>query len=106
MKAGGRLIIIDGGFSKPYQSQTGIAGYTLVYHSRGMSLVEHQPFTSTAEAIRSGADIKSTRHLVEKLTERIHVSDTDKGRDIRRRIESLRKLLYAYQNGIIREVQK
>lgn len=106
MKAGGRLIIIDGGFSKPYQSQTGIAGYTLVYHSRGMSLVEHQPFTSTEEAIRSGADIKSTRHLVEKLTERIHVSDTDKGRDIRRRIESLRKLLYAYQNGIIREVQK
>ena len=106
MKAGGRLIVIDGGFSKPYQSTTGIAGYTLVYHSRGMSLVEHQPFTSTEEAIRGGSDIKSTRHLVEKLTERIHVRDTDKGRDIRRRIESLRKLLFAYQNGLIREMQK
>lgn len=106
MKAGGRLIVIDGGFSKPYQSTTGIAGYTLVYHSRGMSLVEHQPFTSTEEAIRGGSDIKSTRHLVEKLTERIHVRDTDKGRDIRRRIESLRKLLFAYQNEIIREMQK
>ena len=106
MKAGGRLIVIDGGFSKPYQSTTGIAGYTLVYHSRGMSLVEHQPFTSTEEAIRGGSDIKSTRHLVEKLTERIHVRDTDKGRDIRRRIESLRKLLFAYQNGFIREMQK
>lgn len=105
MKAGGRLIVIDGGFSKPYQSTTGIAGYTLVYHSRGMSLVEHQPFTSTEEAIRSGADIKSTRHLVEKLTERIHVGDTDKGRDIRRRIESLRKLLYAYRYGMIREMK-
>jgi fructose-1,6-bisphosphatase-3 len=104
MKASGRLIVIDGGFSKPYQSTTGIAGYTLVYHSRGMSLVEHQPFTSTEEAIRGGHDIKSTRHLVEKLTERIHVSDTDKGRDIRRRIESLRKLLYAYRQGIIREM--
>ena len=105
MKAGGRLIVIDGGFSKPYQSQTGIAGYTLVYHSRGMSLVEHQPFTSTEEAIRNGSDIKSTRHLVETSTERIYVRDTDKGRDIRRRIESLRKLLYAYRNGIIRELR-
>ena len=106
MKAGGRLIVIDGGFSKPYQSTTGIAGYTLVYHSRGLSLVEHQPFTSTEEAIQGGSDIKSTRHLVEKLTERIHVRDTDKGRDIRRRIESLRKLLFAYQNGLIKEMQK
>lgn len=106
MKAGGRLIVIDGGFSKPYQSTTGIAGYTLVYHSRGMSLVEHQPFTSTEEAIKGGSDIKSTRHLVEKLTERIHVRDTDKGREIRRRIESLRKLLFAYQNGLIKEMQK
>lgn len=105
MKAGGRLIVIDGGFSKPYQSQTGIAGYTLVYHSRGMSLVEHQPFTSTEEAIRNGSDIKSTRHLVETSTERIYVRDTDKGRDICRRIESLRKLLYAYRNGIIRELR-
>ncbi len=105
MKAGGRLIVIDGGFSKPYQSQTGIAGYTLVYHSRGMSLVEHQPFTSTEEAIRNGSDIKSTRHLVETSTERIYVRDTDKGRDIHRRIESLRKLLYAYRNGIIREMR-
>lgn len=106
MKAGGRLIVIDGGFSKPYQSTTGIAGYTLVYHSRGISLVEHQPFTSTEEAIQNGSDIKSTRHLVEKLTERIHVRDTDKGRDIRRRIESLRKLLFAYQHGLIREMLK
>ena len=106
MKASGRLIVIDGGFSKPYQPQTGIAGYTLVYHSRGMSLVEHQPFTSTEEAIRNGSDIKSTRHLVETLTERIYVRDTDKGRDIRFRIESLRKLLFAYRNGIIKEMQK
>jgi fructose-1,6-bisphosphatase-3 len=105
MKAGGRLIVIDGGFSKPYQSQTGIAGYTLVYHSRGMSLVEHQPFTSTEEAIRNGSDIKSTHHLVETSTERIYVRDTDKGRDIRTRIESLRKLLFAYQNGMIRELR-
>ncbi len=105
MKAGGRLIVIDGGFSKPYQSQTGIAGYTLVYHSRGMSLVEHQPFTSTEEAIRNGSDIKSTHHLVETSSERIYVRDTDKGRDIRRRIDSLRKLLFAYQNGMIRELR-
>jgi fructose-1,6-bisphosphatase-3 len=105
MKAGGRLIVIDGGFSKPYQSTTGIAGYTLVYHSRGMSLVEHQPFTSTEEAIQNGSDIKSTRHLVETLTERIYVRDTDKGRDIRRRIESLRKLLHAYRYGLIKEMK-
>jgi fructose-1,6-bisphosphatase-3 len=70
-----------------------------------MWLVEHQPFTSTEEAIRNGSDIKSTHHLVETSSERIYVRDTDKGRDIRRRIDSLRKLLFAYQNGMIRELR-
>lgn len=102
MKAGGRLLVIDGGFSKPYQRVTGIAGYTLVYHSRGMQLVEHQPFTSTADAIRQGTDIRSTRHLVEMRSQRILIRDTDKGREIQQRIADLRRLLTAYRNGEIR----
>lgn len=103
VKAGGRLLVIDGGFSKPYQRVTGIAGYTLVYHSRGMQLVEHQPFTSAEEAIREGTDIRSTRRLVELRSERILIRDTDKGREIKQRIEALRCLLSAYRAGQIRE---
>ena len=103
MKAGGKLLVIDGGFSKPYQRETGIAGYTLVYHSRGMQLVEHQPFTSTADAIRKGTDIRSTRHLVEMRSERILIRNTDKGHEIELRIEDLRRLLFAYRQGLIRE---
>lgn len=103
LKAGGKLIVIDGGFSKPYQRVTGIAGYTLVYHSRGMQLVEHQPFTSTEDAIRKGSDIRSTRHLVEMRSHRIMMRDTDKGRDIASRIDDLRRLLFAYRQGLIHE---
>lgn len=103
VKAGGRLLVIDGGFSKPYQRVTGIAGYTLVYHSRGMQLVEHQPFTSTEKAIREGSDIRSTRRLVELRSERILIRDTDKGREIKQRIEALRCLLSAYRAGQIKE---
>ena len=103
LKAGGKLIVIDGGFSKPYQRVTGIAGYTLVYHSRGMQLVEHQPFTSTEDAIRKGTDIRSTRHLVEMRSQRIMMRETDKGREIASRIDDLRRLLFAYRQGLIRE---
>ena len=102
MKAGGKLLVIDGGFSKPYHRETGIAGYTLVYHSRGMQLVEHQPFTSTEDAIRRGTDIRSTRHLVEMRSHRLLIRDTDKGRDIMQRIDHLRRLLFAYREGLIR----
>ena len=103
LKAGGKLIVIDGGFSKPYQRVTGIAGYTLVYHSRGTQLVEHQPFTSTEDAIRKGTDIRSTRHLVEMRSQRIMMRETDKGREIASRIDDLRRLLFAYRQGLIRE---
>lgn len=103
LKAGGKLIVIDGGFSKPYQHVTGIAGYTLVYHSRGMQLVEHQPFTSTEDAIRKGIDIRSTRHLVEMRTQRIMMRETDKGREIAARIGDLRRLLFAFRTGLIHE---
>ncbi len=103
LKAGGKLIVIDGGFSKPYQHVTGIAGYTLVYHSRGMQLVEHQPFTSTEDAIRKGTDIRSTRHLVEMRTQRIMMRETDKGREIAARIDDLRRLLFAFRTGLIHE---
>ncbi|MBO7467458.1 MAG: fructose-1,6-bisphosphatase [Bacteroidaceae bacterium] len=102
MKAGGKLLVIDGGFSKPYHRETGIAGYTLVYHSRGMQLVEHQPFLGTEEAIRQGTDIRSTRHLVEMRSHRLLIRDTDKGREIEARIDHLRRLLFAYREGLIK----
>ena len=103
LKAGGRLIVIDGGFSKPYQRVTGIAGYTLVYHSRGMQLVEHQPFTGTEDAIRKGTDIRGARHLVEMRSQRIMMRETDKGHEISSRIDDLRRLLAAYHYGLIHE---
>ena len=103
IKAGGRLMVIDGGFSEAYHKETGIAGYTLVYHSRGFQLVQHEPFTSTQDAIMRGTDIKSTTQIVEMSTHRMLVADTDKGEELRRQISELKDLLYAYRHGIIKE---
>ena len=105
IKANGKLMVIDGGFSQAYHSTTGIAGYTLVYHSRGFQLVQHEPFTSTSEAIEKGTDIKSTTQLVELSAHRMLVADTDKGTELRSQIADLRQLLYAYRHGIITEAK-
>jgi len=106
VKADGMLMVIDGGFSKSYHHTTGIAGYTLVYHSRGFELIQHEPFTSTAEAVSSGTDIKSSKQIVEMMGRRIRVRDTDKGRQIQEQIKELRSLLHAYRHGIIKENTK
>ncbi len=103
IKANGKLMVIDGGFSEAYHKETGIAGYTLVYHSRGFQLVQHEPFTSAADSIRQGTDIKSTTQIVEMSAHRMFVADTDKGTELRTQIEDLKKLLYAYRHGIIKE---
>lgn len=103
IKANGKLLVIDGGFSKAYQPETGIAGYTLVYHSRGMQLVQHEPFTSTQKAIEEGQDIKSTTFVVELNSKRVMVKDTDKGKELETQIHDLQKLLVAYRNGFIKE---
>ena len=102
IKANGKLLVIDGGFSKAYQPETGIAGYTLIFHSRGLELVQHQPFRSAKEAVKKGDDIKSTVQVVEMSKHRMYVKDTDKGKVILARVENLKKLLYAYRNGILK----
>lgn len=103
VKANGKLMVIDGGFSKAYHDTTGIAGYTLVYHSRGFELVQHEPFTSADEAVRNGTDIISINRLVELSSHRMRVRDTDRGRELLGQIEELRELLYAYRRGLIKE---
>ncbi len=103
IKAGGRLMVIDGGFSQAYHKETGIAGYTLVYHSRGFELVQHEPFTSTRDAILRGTDIKSTTQIVEMANHRMLVADTDRGDELRQQIADLQELLYAYRHGFIKE---
>ncbi len=103
IKANGKLMVIDGGFSKAYQPETGIAGYTLVYHSRGFQLVQHEPFTSTQRAIEEGLDIKSTTQIVEMSSKRMMVKDTDKGKELTIQIKDLKKLLVGYRTGIIKE---
>ncbi len=103
VKADGKLLVIDGGFSKAYQSTTGIAGYTLVYHSRGFQLVQHEPFESTKKAIEEGQDIISNTVLNEFKARRLQVRDTDKGRELACQVKELDKLLAAYRRGLIRE---
>ena len=103
IKAGGKLMVIDGGFSKAYQPETGIAGYTLVYHSKGFELVQHEPFSSIDEAVRLGQDIKSRRSLVELTNHRMHVKDTDIGVELQSQIEDLKELLDAYRSGDLKE---
>lgn len=103
MRANGKMLVIDGGFSKAYQPETGIAGYTLVYHSRGLQLVQHEPFESTQKAIDEGLDIKYTSFIIEFTSQRMMVKDMDKGKELNAQIENLQKLLFAYRHGIIKE---
>lgn len=99
IRADGRLMVIDGGFSRAYHDTTGIAGYTLVFHSRGFELVQHEPFGTAREAIEQGTDIVSTTQIVEHTNHRLLVRDTDKGRVLQGQIDELRQLLQAYRMG-------
>lgn len=103
IKANGKLMVIDGGFSEAYHKETGIAGYTLVYHSRGFVLVQHEPFTSTTDAVQKCTDIKSTTQIVEMASHRMRVADTDIGMELGKQIADLESLLYAYRHGLIKE---
>lgn len=103
IKCKGKLLIIDGGFSKAYQGKTGIAGYTLVANSHGMRLVSHEFFESAEAAIRNESDIFSDSILVETAQTRLRVADTDIGIELRTSIKQLEELLQAYQDGIIVE---
>ncbi len=102
IKANGKLLIIDGGLSKAYQKTTGIAGYTLRYNSYGLTLVAHEPFTSTQAAIINETDLHSELQIVEKV-ERKKIKDTDTGKELKLQIKDLEKLLTAYRKGIINE---
>jgi fructose-1,6-bisphosphatase-3 len=102
-KANGKLMVIDGGFSKAYQPVTGIGGYTLIFNSWGMSLISHEPFSSTQDAILHGTDIVSTRDIVEFNRKRILIRDTDIGLELSKKIDNLRQLLSAYRDGTISE---
>ncbi len=103
IKANGKLMVIDGGFSQAYHKETGIAGYTLIYHSRSFALVQHEPFSSAQDAIERGLDIKSTTQIVETISHRILVADTDKGKELNKQIADLKELLYAYSHGLLKE---
>ncbi|MFA6769693.1 MAG: fructose-1,6-bisphosphatase [Bacteroidales bacterium] len=103
IKASGKLLVIDGGYSKAYQSQTGIAGYTLIYNSHGLLLVQHQPFVTTEKAIRDGDDIISETTVLEFSNKRKLVRDTDIGFELQHQINDLVELVSAYRSGIIKE---
>ena len=103
VKAGGRLLVIDGGFSKAYQGQTGIAGYTLIFNSYGLLLASHQPFESVEQILEGGRGPYSKTEILETNTTRIRVRDTDLGRTIERQIHDLQALLEAYRSGLIKE---
>ena len=106
IRAGGLLMVIDGGFAKPYHEKTGIAGYTLVYHSRGFQLIQHEPFTSTKEAIKNESDIVSSTQIVELSGRRLRVRDTDIGEQLQKQVVELHELLYAYRHGLLRSAQR
>lgn len=107
LKANGKLIVIDGGFSKAYQSTTGLAGYTLLYNSFGMQLVSHQPFTSAEDAMVNEIDIVSTRRIVDKELQRKTVRETDVGVRLMQQVNDLQALLAAYYDGrIVEKVKK
>ncbi|GAA0784131.1 fructose-1,6-bisphosphatase [Hathewaya limosa] len=103
IKANGKLLVIDGGFSKAYQPETGIAGYTLIYNSYGLILVSHEPFESIQKAIEEEKDILSSTIVLEATLERKRVADTDIGTELKQQINDLLMLLCAYKKGLIKE---
>ncbi len=103
VKCGGKVIMIDGGFSRAYQPTTGIAGYTLISNSHGFILAAHEPLESTQAAIEQELDIHSSRRVVESAGERTLVADTDNGKKLKSRIDDLGRLLRAYRRGDIAE---
>ena len=103
VKAGGKILAIDGGFSRAYQGKTGIAGYTLIYNSQMMQLVSHEPFSSAEDCILHENDILSTSIIVEKRDQRMFVRDTYDGKKILQEINDLNLLLMAYKKGLIKE---
>ena len=104
VKAGGKILAIDGGFSRAYQGKTGIAGYTLIYNSQMMQLVSHEPFSSAEDCILHENDILSTSIIVEKRDQRMFVRDTYDGKKILQEINDLNLLLMAYKKGLIKEI--
>ncbi len=103
VRGGGKLLVIDGGFCRAYQEQTGIAGYTMFYNSYGIRIVSHQPFPGLADAIRSNRDILSTFVVFDTAQKRITVAETDVGRRLSQDIRDLTDLLTAYRKGCIKE---
>jgi fructose-1,6-bisphosphatase-3 len=106
VKCNGKLILIDGGFSKTYRRKTGIAGYTLTYNSYGLTLSAHEPFDFSDSAVRDELDIVSHQEAVEYADRRILVGDTDYGKRMMSRIEELKELIRAYQSGEIAELDE
>ena len=106
IKAGGKLLVIDGGFCKAYQKTTGIAGYTLIYNSNCLRLVAHEPFAGREDVIRRNRDIASTTQIFERLDSRQKIAETDIGRQLQEQVNDLMALLAAYRSGAIAEDHK
>ena len=103
IKAGGKLIVIDGGFSKAYQPTSGIAGYTLVFNSRHLRIVSHQPFPGKRNALLHNDDIANEGLIFETMESRMKVSETDEGRELQSQVDDLLMLLEAYRTGAVTE---
>ncbi len=103
VKCGGKVMIIDGGFSKAYHKTTGISGYTLIYNSYGLRLVAHEAFTSTEDVIEKEIDVHSSTVIRELNSVRERVYDTENGKKFREKIKDLEELLLAYRSGLILE---
>ena len=106
IKGGGKLIVIDGGFCKAYQPTSGIAGYTLIYNSKNIRIVSHQPFAGREEAILHNHDIANDSVIFERMENRVKIAETDIGLELKRQADDLRRLLEAYRSGAVTEDHK
>ena len=103
IKGGGKLLVIDGGFSRAYQKTSGIAGYTLLFSSRYLRMVSHQPFAGREEALKRNHDIDNDNAIFETLEERMKVAQTDEGVDLQAQVDDLVRLMEAYRSGAVAE---
>jgi fructose-1,6-bisphosphatase-3 len=99
VKRGGNAVTIDGAFSPAY----GDRGYTLVLKPDRIDLAEHTAFSSVEACIEQDADIVPTVTTIRTYPKPRRVRDTEEGQEIRQRIEHLRELVRAYQQGLVIE---
>lgn len=99
LKRSGKAITIDGAFSEAY----GDHGYTLVLEADRTLLALHHHFESVEAAVKDGVDIVPSVEVIRTWEKPREMGDTERGEELRCRIDMLQRLSEAYRSNELRQ---